>query len=734
MAGDNDVRITVDADNRTTAAFGAAARGARTVGEATENANRAMRDAGNRAEAAAARMQLLASRQREAAERAQRLARESLALRTSIAATGAATAEQSQRLERLTREQDRAAASARLLTSQQRSATEQVNDLARAYRRAENNAQQALRASLMFGAGARLGPDGSIGAGGNSPSGLRRLLSGLPGFGGSAASAGTGAAGAATSNPVTGTALIAIGATVAAAVAPLIGGVVAGAVGAAGGIGGVGLGVAGAIANDPDEFRERWDKVIQDVTGRWVRASASWMEPVKGAIAEVDSMLKQLPIESILSNSAAYLEPLTKGLAGFGTGIAGGLDSLVKDAAPIMDMLGTSLPKLGRDIGDTFAVIGKGADGGAVALGDFLSVVGTVSKQIGFLITGLAKTYEAEREVAEGFGHLAGKSADWIADLTAGIPVLDNVSEKIRQFRTDDSNVIKGAVKIGGVDETAAAFRSVTHEAEEAAKAVKDYIDATQLMLDLAAGDKSAGLALSQGWITLNEELRDGKRTLDLNTQAGIDNQTALLTQVEAAEKARQAQLALGVGVESANAQFDANIERIRATAYQLGYNKTQVDALIKSLGVLDVTSAAPKVELTGAEAAMEQGISLGAILNRLDHTYTAKVQVVYGSGVSLGNALHHAAGGPTSGASVVNDWGPGTGELIRTPDGSTVIPAGTGRAMMQGLGGGGGVQRIEVVFGSDGSRIGDALVEAVASRVSSQGGRPELLGLKTGR
>lgn len=736
MAGENDVRITVDADNRTTAAFGAAARGARTVGEATEQVNRQMREAGNRYEQASLRLRQLALRQQAAAERAQRLAREVDATRNAIAAAGVATAEQAQRLQRLTREQDQAATSSRLLTSQYRSNTEQVNDLARAYARAERNAQEALRASLMFGAGARLGPDGSISSGGNPDNGpgfIRRMLSSLPGLGGLAAT-GAGAAGSATSNPLVGTGLLAAGAGAAALLAPLLGGAVTGAIGGAAGFGGVGLGVAGAIANDPDAFRKQWDGVIQDVTGRWVKASASWMEPVKGSIAEVDRMLRKLPIESILSNSAAYLEPLTKGLTGFGSNLAGGLDSLIRDVGPVVDMLGKRLPKLGTDLGQFFAALGKGSEGGAVALDDVLYAVGRLTKGLGVTLAALGDMYKSIHESVAAVTELGGASADWVARLLDGVPVLDKISEKIKDWREGSKDVEQGTIRFRGSEQAAEDFKRVQDAATEATKAIDDYIKATQKMLDLASGDKSAGLALSQGWIDLNKELKDGARTLDLSTQAGIDNQKALLAQVEAAEAARAAQIALNgslESVDSANAQFDSNIERIRAMAVALGFNKEQVDALIRSLGVLDVTSAAPKVELTGAQKAMEQGIALGAILNNLDHSYYPRVQVVYGPGISLGNATHHAAGGPTSGMSVVNDWGPGTGELIRTPDGSTVIPAGTGRAMMQNLAGGGGGAQVTVMFTSDGSAHGDYVLELVRGSVSAQGGRAELLGLK---
>jgi hypothetical protein len=744
---DNDITITVDADNNTTAAFGAAARGANTVGDAVNNANRALRESANRAEAASLRLQQLAARQREAADRARFLQTSMNTLRTAIAQTGDASGDLTRELQQLGRQEERARISARVLENQHRSSTEQVNDLARAYRRAENNAQQALRAQLMFGAGTRLGPDGNIifdrnrnrVSGDDGPGFLTRALSTLPGLGGLGAQ-GVGAAGGATSNPVVGSALLGLGAGAVALGAPLIGGAVTGAVGAAAGIGGVGLGVAGAIANDPDEFRKRWDAVMQDVTGRWVKASASWMEPVKGSIAEVDRALRKLPIESILSNSAAYLEPLTKGLTGFATNLAVGFDSLIKDVGPVMDMLGKRLPKLGDDFGDFFAAIGKGSEGGAVALDDLLYAVGRLTKGLGVTLSALAKMYEGIHDNFAMIGNAGESALDRILDMQKGIPVLDGIAAKIKELRSgDDDEIMQGTIRFRGAPEAESDFKIVQNAAANAAKAIKDYIDATQKMLDLAAGDKSAGLALSEGWITLNKELKDGKRTLDVNTQAGIDNQKALLDQVEAAEKAREAQLALGVGIDSANAQFDANIERIRQMAYSLGFNKTQVDNLIASLGVLDVTKAAPKVELTGAQAAMDQGIALGAILNRLDHTYTARVQVVSGPGVSLGNALHHAIGGPTSpGLSTVNEWGGqagiGGGEVMSLPTGTMVYGGAAASGGMGGGGGSSGGSTTTILLGSDGSRLGDLLVEVIAANMAAQGGRPELLGLKSGR
>lgn len=730
MAGDNDITITVDADNRTTAAFGAAARGARTVGEATENANRALRESGRRYEEAAIRSQQLANRQREAADRTRFLDAQLNTLRRDIIQTGDATGELTAEMVRLERQQNDARLSAQALAVQHGRSAEQVNDLASAYRRAERNAQQALRASLMFGAGARLGPNGEVGAGGSGrddgPGFLARMLSHLPGLGGLAAT-GAGAAGSATSNPIVGTALIGVGAAAAAALAPLIGGAIAGAIGGAAGAGGVGLGVAGAIANDPKAFEAQWAGVTDRVKQRWLTSSATWVEPLKGSISEVDKMLQRLPIEDVLRNSAGYLDPLTKGVTGFGTNLAPGLDSLVADVGPVIDMLSKRLPKLGTDFGQFFAAIGKGSKGGAVALDDLLYTVGRLTKGLGVTLSALGDMYSGIHDNVAAISELAGVSADWVANLIDGVPVLDKIAAKIKEFRAPgDDDIMQGTIRFRGADQAAEDFKRVAKSAEEAAQAVKDYIEETQKMLDALSGHKSAGLELMQGWLDLNAELKDGKRTLDLNTQAGIDNQKALLDQVEAAEAARASQIALTGDVGLANQAFDENIERIRRMAYALGFDKQQVDALIASLGVLNVTSAAPKVELTGAKLAMEQGIALGALLNNISHTYTARVQVVPGAGVSLGNALHHAIGGPTSpGLSVINEWGGqsgrGGGEVVSTPAGSMVYGGARARGG-DGAAGGGGPMVVQIQITGDGTAAASYALDVLAHATRLRG------------
>ncbi|MET0426652.1 MAG: hypothetical protein ABW046_22485 [Actinoplanes sp.] len=739
---ENDITIVVDADNRTTASFGAAARGANTVGDAVNNANRAFREADNRYQQASLRLQQLALRQREAAERAERLAHEQLQLRTSIAAAGTATAEQLQRLQRLTREQDQATVSARLLASQHRSSTEQVNDLARAYQRAQRNAQEALRASLMFGAASRLGPDGSVSAGGrggndSGPGVITRMLGRLPGLGGLAATAGTGAAGAGTSNPVVGASLIAGGAGLASLLAPFLGGAVTGAIGAGAGIGGVGLGIAGALANDPKGFEQQWTGVTERVTARWLRASATWVLPLHESIGEIDKAFRRLPIEDVLRDSAGYLAPLTKGLVGFANNLTPGLSALVREARPVIDVLGTRLPKLGTDVGDFFASIGAGSEGGAKALDDLLYAVGRLTKGLGGLLGGLAQMYDGLTNVYTGFEHATEATFDWVGSLVEGMPMLEQAYNWIKRINEEqdaqDADVpafaqrLPGAPPVRAVDPLTGEAEKVPKVFGAATAAVDDYLSKLEELRSVAAGSANANVALAQGWLDLSEELKDGKKTLDLTTQAGIDNQKALIDQAMAAEAARQAGIALNGVTEEGEAAYAANIERIKQMAYALGFNKEQVDNLIDGLRVLDTTKAKPTIDLN-AGAAYNWASKTKALLDGIAGTYNVKIAVSAPAGISVGNLQHHAIGGPTSpGLSVVNEWGGQGGmrggEVMSLPTGSMVYGGARARG---GDGGGssGGPQQITLEIVSDGSSQGDWIADQLAktARVRANG------------
>lgn len=91
------------------------------------------------------------------------------------------------------------------------------------------------------------------------------------------------------------------------------------------------------------------------------------------------------------------------------------------------------------------------------------------------------------------------------------------------------------------------------------------------------------------------------------------------------------------------------------------------------------------------------------------------------------GLAERRAAGGPAGGLTWVGDGG--GPELVRLPHGSMVHSAATSSMMTAQSNSSAGSTQITI--GSDGGRLGDALVELIATSVRRGGGRPELLGIR---
>jgi signal transduction histidine kinase len=671
---DNDVTIVVDAKNRTAEAFGSAAKGAKTVGDVAERAAKQVRDMGDKLDTAQNRARQLAQAEERAAEKTRRMAQDLALLRHELEQNGDETGTLSRKIERLGVDTRFAAEATEEYRRQANKAAADAREQARAYDRVADNARQAARAVTLLGVSTKLG----VKAGGNL---LSEISSGfLKGGIGGASGALEGTLG----TPVLGPALLAGGAAAAIPAASFLGGAAGGGVLAGLGAAGAGAGLAGAWAGNPDKYAKEWESAADRFKTRWIASSAAFGNELDGVLKTAGQTLDRLPVEKVLALSQSFIAPLAagagQGVAGFANGFADALERV----QPVVDELGPQLANLGNDLGDTLRIISQGSEGGAHALGDLVDFLGYAAKATGLLILGFEKAYEVERKFWSGIADSIGSTplGSAMEDFGGWLTYIGSTSTVTARSLDDVGDATKGA---------ASSWADWVSESADAVVQAHELNDAlTQLRnTQLAAAD--ANVALAQGWLDLTKSLSEGEKSLDLNKQAGIDNQKALLDQAAAAERAREKQIELTGDIGAADATYAANIERIRQMAYAAGFNKQKVDELIASIYAVPQT-VETKVLTPGMDESLQKGISLGNALNNIDgHHYTATVDVRYQSynpGIALGNLLHHAAGGPTSsGYSAVNDWGSaGVGEIMRLPNGSTVIPAGTGRRMMRDL------------------------------------------------
>jgi hypothetical protein len=482
-------------------------------------------------------------------------------------------------------------------------------DEAAAHKEAEQRAKQAERDSFL-----RRRDERPV------RTALKDLFGILPGLGSSGA--GAGASGASTLSSLTNAggpifstiSTLALGAAAGSAAIPAL----AAAGGAATGLGAFGVvggGIAGA-AMQSSHVGDAFNKELDGVESRFKKATYSWVGPTIDAIHTIGDAVKGIPLEDIFKNAQKYVQPLAKGVGGFLSGIGTGVDALVKQAGPVVDMLSKKLPQLGKDIGDSLSLLGKGGKGGAEALGDVIDLVGDLTK--GF------------SAAAAGAGELYGKLIN--------TPVFKQGHDLFKSL-TDFKDLPETAARqLHGM---AAAEDELGASAAEAAQHVKDLDDAIQGHIDKALGAIDANIAWEQSHDALVEGFKRSKDALDISNDTGRKNVGLAKDMIEAAKQVRQAAIDQGDG--SALASAKANI------AYQNQLNS--IEDLLVSMGV-----------------ARDQAHAFIQQFQAIDgKTFKASVKVDvsyqgYNPGIALGNLLHHAGGRSASapeGWAVVGENGP---------------------------------------------------------------------------
>lgn len=706
-----DLRINIEGDSSSAdKAFASATA-------ALEKTQKELRQAEQRTDALAIKARKLAEAEERAGDKTRELARHAAELREQIEKSGDSTGQLGRKLDRLTRDTKSAALATDDYRRSADRAARDAREQARAYDKVADNARQAARAVVALRlAGVGRGANGGGGGGGGLFGAIRGIGGGFAegGFGG-ASSAINGAVG----TPILGPALLAAGAAAAIPAASFVGGAAGGGVLA--GIGGVGIGagLAGAWAGNPDKYAKAWENAADRFKKRWIASSAAFGNELDGVLKTADTTLQRLPIEKVLALSQSFVNPLAQG-AGQGTvAAANGFADALQGVQIVVDRLGPEIANFGADVGDAFRAIGLGAVGGSEALGDLVNVAGYAVKATGVLILGFENAYHVIREFAGGVNDAARAIYGFgFSDVAREFLGINDTLIVTGRALKGSGDAAKGAAESWGDWITAGA------EAQMAATALNDALTKLQ---NTQLGMADSTVAVAQGWLDLKEELEDGARTLDLNTQAGIDNQKALIKQAELLEQKREQEIAASDGtqasIDKANAAYNSNIEKLKQAAYAAGYDKQKVDELIGSLDTVPDNTTA-NVEVRGLKPALDNGYALGNLLNRIDGSYYyATVDVSYQShnpGIALGSLLHHARGGSLTetGPFVAGEHGPevvwgSMGQYVSTQEQTRKLVSMMGSAGASS----GGVGQLQVVVAPGGDSAVGALVQTLVDR-----------------
>lgn len=347
-------------------------------------------------------------------------------------------------------------------------------------------------------------------------------------------------------NPTT----LAIGGLAVAGLAPIAFAGAGGAILAGGAAAGVGLGVAGAHAENPMIGRAA-QGAVADEAKRWRQASRDFEEPTLRAIKTIKAAVDEIPLEEILKNAAEFVEPLAHGIAGFTRELGKGIGALVEDAGPVIAVLGRELPRLGTAFKIMFEEIGEGSEGGAEALQDIIAVIGRLLIGTGKVIHFFEELYESGVKLRQA---LPG------------------------DFWSDDEVRVDGYSEAIGA--TAVQFDHAADSAEDAARATETFDDALSRLLGVPLELADANADYQASLDNLTDSLKENKRNWDEGTAAGRENNAAVRDAITAAFDLRTAQLAAGQQTGDVNRALDAEIGKLRAQAIAAGMSAAEFDRL----------------------------------------------------------------------------------------------------------------------------------------------------------
>lgn len=398
------------------------------------------------------------------------------------------------------------------------------------------------------------------------------------------------------------------------------------------GVGGGGLAGGIALAAKDPAVRSAFSDLGEEVKADLTEAAAPFRDELIGTADIAKDAWKDIGpgIKDIFAELAPTVRPLAQGLADMARNSLPGIKEAARAAVPLLLELAHQLPAMGKAISSFFSSIAKGGPGAIAFLRGFMGFVEGNLKLIGAWVEHMSRALGGASVLLEAMGLIESR----------------------------------GPQAIGG---TIGAVKDVGDEARDSANKVDELKVSFNELFGTMMSIDEANIALKRGWRELNEELRDGKRTLDQNTEAGLDNSEAVLRYIKLARDAYDATMRQTGSTTEATRKYNEQIAALRSLLLSLGYNVAQVDAFIAKYKEM---AALPDINLSVTTWYSARGAAGGTAFDpgsREDRRY--------------GGAPKRAAGGPSWGWTQMHEYGR---EVAKLPTGTMVYPAGQSNAMIE--------------------------------------------------
>lgn len=418
--------------------------------------------------------------------------------------------------------------------------------------------------------------------------GLRSVQRGLVGFAAQARQAGQSAAGAFSQGfsglptEIKGS-VMGAGAVVGVLFAQAAGAALNGALLAAVGGGVLAAGVKLAATNS-NLVQAAWINALTPVREEVTRFSMAFEGPlVKVASKFSDAWVRNGDaVRRMFQSVVDQVEPLADGILGLAENTLPGLERAVEASGPVLDELARDLPAVGKAVSDMFGSFAEGSDGAVKGI-----------RAVGMLVSGtLIMIGNTVEFLSKGFDESTKRMEAWTAKLSE-IPVIGGVFKDMAEWWKGFNDGGEGAIKtldnyVPAADGAADSTVKLSVAEREAADAAHELSNKLSGLINDALGADNAMIAWEASIDKVTESVKENGRAVDIGTEKGRENVQTILSAVAAAEKKRQADIAMAGGekasaeaVNAANAKFRAQIGELEALLLKLGFTRAQVDALL---------------------------------------------------------------------------------------------------------------------------------------------------------
>lgn len=388
-----------------------------------------------------------------------------------------------------------------------------------------------------------------------------------------------------------------------------------------------------------------------------------------------------------------------------------------------VDLFGTKAEDLGKALYD------MDLDSAAEKFGEF---GGTVEDQMK-KISDSASFWD---KLGKGISQATGALGEWLDKQTdVEVPeelmgTLEEINKAQREFDSTGNTKALDELKekypeaadaIDGYIEKKREEKSATDEAAESTSIYVDTIDKLISKQKEAAGGilelSEAQIAHEQAIDAADQALIDNGKTLDLTTEKGRNNQSALNDIVDTTYSVIEAMRAQGASAQEVEGYMTSARKSFIDHAIAMGMDATQANILADKLGLIPGTYNA-KVIVDSSQAVPALNAVRNAIAG-IPRTVTTVLNTVaanFANKKETGGIVSTAAtGGARHSSTMINEAGPEVAEL---PDGTRMLTAGATRALGEAglLGGGGGATQVVLSMETT-----DPLVKAIMGAIRAE-------------